>query len=58
MANSYSMIIRIEIGTDEAKKNAVRTAIVNELTTAKSAGNIVSAIWNVQEVPITEGGSI
>jgi hypothetical protein len=58
MANSYSMTIQIEIGTDEAKKDAVRTAIVAQLNSAKAAGNIVSATWNVREVPITEGGSV
>jgi len=58
MANSYSMTVQIEIGTDEEKKNAVRTAIVAQLTSAKAAGNIVSATWHVREVPITEGGSV
>lgn len=58
MANSYSMTVQIEIGTDSAKKDTVRTAIVAQLTSAKAAGNIVSATWNVHEVPITEGGSV
>ena len=58
MAYSYSMTIRIEIGTVEAKKNTVRDAIIAQLQTAKTAGNIESATWNVQETPIIEGGKI
>jgi len=58
MANSYSISVQIEIGTNEAKKNGVRDAVVLMLNNAKAAGNIVSATWNVREVPITEGGSI
>jgi len=58
MAFSYSMVIRVEIGTNEAKKNAVRDAIIAELQTAKAAGNIDGATWNVQETPIIEGGKI
>jgi hypothetical protein len=58
MANSYSISVQIEIGTNETKKNGVRDAVVLMLNNAKAAGNIVSATWNVREVPITEGGSI
>jgi len=58
MANSYSISVQIEIGTNEAKKNGVRDAVVLMLNNAKAAGNIVSATWNVHEVPITEGGSV
>jgi hypothetical protein len=58
MANSYSISVQIEIGTNEAKKNGVRDAVVLLLNNAKAAGNIVSATWNVREVPITEGGSV
>jgi len=58
MANSYSISVQIEIGTNEAKKNSVRDAVVLMLNNAKAAGNIVSATWNVREVPITEGGSV
>jgi hypothetical protein len=58
MVNSYSINVQIEIGIDELKKNVVRDAIVVMLNNAKTGGNIVSAIWNVREVPITEGGSV
>jgi len=58
MAYSYSMTIRIEIGTVETKKNAVRDAIILQLQNAKTAGNIEGAYWNVQETPIVEGGKI
>jgi hypothetical protein len=58
LANSYSITVRIEIGQDEQKKNTIRDAVVNMLNNAKGNGNIVSATWNVQEVPITEGGAI
>jgi len=58
MAFSYSMTIRIEIGITEAKKNAVRDAIIAQLNSAKTAGNIDSATWNVQETPIIEAGKI
>ena len=58
MTNSYSISVQIEIGTNEAKKNSVRDAVVLMLNNAKAAGNIVSATWNVREVPITEGGSV
>ena len=57
-ANSYSIIVRIEIGTNEGKKDVVRDAVITMLNNAKSSGNIVSATWNVQEVPITEGGAV
>ena len=58
MAYSYSMQIRIDIGTNEAKKDAVRDAILAQLQTAKAAGTIDAATWNVQETPIIEGGKI
>jgi hypothetical protein len=58
MANSYVMTIRVEIGTDSVKKDAVKNGIVQKLQDAKSAGTINSATWNIQEIPITEGGSI
>jgi len=58
MAFSYSMVIRIEIGTSEGKKDAVRDAIILQLQNAKTAGNIDGATWNVQETPIIEGGKI
>ena len=58
MVNSYSMTVQIEIGTNETKKNGVRDTVITMLNNAKAAGNIVSATWNVREVPITEGDSI
>ena len=57
-ANSYSIIVRIEIGQNEAKKDVVRDTVITMLNNAKASGNIVSATWNVQEVPITEGGAV
>lgn len=58
MANSYVMTIRVEIGTDSVKKDAVKNAIVQKLQDAKTAGTIDSATWSVQETPILEGGKI
>ena len=58
MANSYVMTIRVEIGTDPVKKDAVKNAIVQKLTEAKTAGNIDGAFWTVQETPIVEGGKV
>ena len=58
MANSYVMTVRIEIGTDPIKKDAVKTAIVQKLQDAKTAGNIDAAFWTIQETPITEGGKV
>ena len=58
MANSYALDVRIEIGTSEAKKDAVRDTVVAMLNNAKTADNIVSATWHVREVPITEGGAV
>jgi hypothetical protein len=58
MANSYVMTIRVEIGTDPIKKDAVRNAIVQKLQDAKTAGTINSANWTIQEIPIIEGGFI
>lgn len=52
------MTIRIEIGIDPIKKDAVKNAIVQKLQEAKTAGNINSAVWNIQEIPINEGGAI
>jgi len=52
------MTIRVEIGTDPVKKDAVKNAIVQKLQDAKTAGSINSATWNIQEIPITEGGSV
>jgi len=52
------MSIAIDIGTVEAKKNAVRDAIVAALSNAKTAGNIDQAFWSVSETPIIEGGKI
>lgn len=58
MANSYTMIVRIEIGIDEAKKDSVRNAVIAQLQAAKTAGNIDYATWQIQETPIIEGGKI
>ena len=58
MANSYTMVVRIEIGTSEAKKDGVRDAVILQLQTAKAAGNIDYATWQIQETPIIEGGKI
>lgn len=58
MAYSYTITVRVEVGTDVAKKNAVRDAILLQLQNAKTAGNIDGAYWNVQETPIVEGGKI
>ena len=58
MAYEYTMTIRIVIGISEAKKDAVRDAILVQLQTAKDAGNIEAATWNVQETPIIEAGKI
>jgi len=52
------MNVRIEIGTDPVKKDAVRVAIVQKLQDAKTANSIISATWAIQEIPITEGGSV
>jgi hypothetical protein len=58
MANSYVMTVRIEIGTDSTKKDTTRNIIVQKLQDAKTAGTINSATWTIQEIPITEGGSV
>jgi len=58
MGFSYSMTVRIEIGTNEAMKNAVRDAIISQLNAAKTAGSIEGAFWNIQETPIIEGGKV
>jgi hypothetical protein len=58
MANSYVMNVRIEIGTDPVKEDAVKNAIVQKLQDAKTAGSIDSATWTIQETPIVEGGKI
>jgi hypothetical protein len=52
------MIVRIEIGIDEAKKDSVRNAVIAQLQAAKTAGNIDYATWQIQETPIIEGGKI
>ena len=58
MAYKYTMEVRIEIGTDEAKKDSVRDALLAKLNEAKAALWIESAFWSVQETPITEAGKI
>jgi len=58
MANSYVMNVRIEIGTDSGKKDTVKNGIVQKLQDAKTANSIISATWAIQEIPITEGGSV
>ena len=58
MAYSYTITVRIEVGTSESKKDAVRDALLAILQTAKSNGNIEGAYWNVQETPIVESGKI
>ena len=58
MANSYTIIVRVEVGTSEAKKNGVRDAIIAQLQAAKTAGNIDYATWQIQETPIIEAGTI
>jgi hypothetical protein len=52
------MVVRIEIGTSETKKNGVRDAVIAELQAAKTAGNIDYATWQIQETPIIEAGKI
>jgi hypothetical protein len=52
------MNVRIEIGTDSTKKDTVRNTIVQKLQDAKTAGTIDLATWNIQEIPIIEGGKI
>lgn len=58
MANSYTMVVRIEIGIDATKKDLVKNAVIAQLQTAKTAGNIDYATWQIQETPIIEGGKI
>jgi hypothetical protein len=52
------MVVRIEIGTDPVKKDAVKNAVIAQLQAAKTAGNIDYATWQIQETPIIEGGKI
>lgn len=56
--DKYVMTVRIEIGTNETKKNAVRDNITGQLQTAKDNGNIESASWHIEEIPVVEGGII
>jgi hypothetical protein len=54
----YTMDIKVLIKGTVTKKNTVRDAIVAQLNTAKTAGNIESADWTLTGEVAPEGGKI